>query len=249
MIHSAIHQKYRRHEERCDAMQRQESQSLMPTTIAEYSDQLFSLAEGSYAFGFDNHVHMPELVRRERPRHVVHLEQFQIAQWPISKGIWQQYIGFCSGNDQSVHSDRDARRPVTNVSWADIMHPNDRPSFVEWCRQVTGIDWQLPHEYELELFTKTFALQGPGDNKRAEVKKQIAKSYRREWCSNNYGTYPLLYPNDLVAGTEKSIRVVNAPRSTNLMDRPNTRLHAHIDYSSDDLGFRLVRRECARKPR
>ena len=137
-------------------------------------------------------------------------------------------------------ADQHTSCPVTDVSWADIMIARDHPSFVEWCRQATGIDWQLPHEYELELFTKTFALQGPDDNKRAEVKKRTSKSYRREWCSNNYGTYPLLYPNDLLAGTEKSIRVVNAYRSTNLMDRPNTRLYAHIDYASDDLGFRLL---------
>ncbi len=71
----------------------------------------------------------------------------------------------------------------------------------------------------------------------------LPDTYKCEWCSNDYGTYPLRYPNDLVAGTEKSIRVVNAYRFTNLMDRPNTRLHAHVDYSSSDLGFRLVIRE------
>lgn len=243
MIDCTIHQKYGLSAQYCDVMQRQESQSLIPTTIAEYSDHLVSFPRGSYAFGLDNHPHMPELVRRERPRHNVLVQQFQIAQWPISNGIWQQYIEFCSESDQSAHSVRDVRHPVTNVSWADIMHPNDRLSFVQWCRQVTGMDWQLPHEYELELFTKTYVLQGPDDNERVGVKKRVSKSYRSEWCNNNFGSFPLPYPNDLVAGTEKSIRVVNGFRSTNLMDRPNTRLHAHVDYSSSDLGFRLVIRE------
>jgi formylglycine-generating enzyme required for sulfatase activity len=247
MNHCTIHQKYRLSDEHCDVMQRQESKSLIPTTIAEYSDHLFSIAEGSYAFGFDNHVHMSELVRRERPRHVVHVQQFQIAQWPISNGIWSEYIRYYSGRVEDTSADQHTSSPVTNVSWTDIMHPNDRLSFVQWCRQETGMDWQLPHEYELELFAKTYVLQGPDDNERAEVKNRISKSYRSEWCNNNYGSFPLPYPNDLVAGTEKSIRVVNGFRSTNLMDRPNTRLHAHVDYSSSDLGFRLVIRECASK--
>ena len=214
---------------------------MIPLSLADYSNNLLLVSETEQYFGTNNHPHIPELVRREIPRHVVRIKQFQIGKWPISNGIWNDYIRYYMGNVEDADQHRSSS--VTNVSWADIMHPNDRPSFVEWCRQVTGIDWQLPHEYELELFAKTFALHDPDDNERAEFKKRTSKSCRREWCSNNYGTYPLLYPNDLVAGTEKSIRGVNVYRSTNLMDRPNTRQHAHVDYASSDLGFRLLCRD------
>ena len=91
---------------------------------------------------------MPELVRRERPQ-LVCIQPFQIAQWPVSQGIWQQYIGFYAGCDNSENPVCDVSRPVTNVSWADIVLSSEQPSFIEWCKQVTGIDWQLPHEYEL----------------------------------------------------------------------------------------------------
>ncbi len=215
---------------------------MIPTTIAEYSDHLFSIAEGSYTFGLDNHINMPELVRRERPRHTVLVQQFQIARWPVSKGIWQQYIEFCLGSDQSAHSVRGVKQPMTNVSWADIMLSGEHPSFVEWCREVTGIDWHVPHEYDLELFTKTHGLRGAVSTENNAITDLLPDTYKREWCNNTYGTYPLRYPNDIVTGTEKSIRVVNVYRSTNLIDRPNTRLHAHVDYSSSDLGFRLLRR-------
>lgn len=219
---------------------RTDSPPLIPTTITEYFNHLWPFPGADLSFGYNNHPHMPELVRRERPRHVVCIQPFQIALWPVSQGIWQQYIGFCTGCDNSGNPVCDASRPVTNVSWEDIVLSKDHPSFIKWCKQVTGIDWQLPHEYELEHFAKTYRLHGPEQPQRADATVQIPPPYRREWCSNNFGSFPLCYPNDLLAGTEKSIRVVNAYRSTNLMDRTQTRLHAHTNYASDDLGFRLL---------
>lgn len=220
----------------------QVEQGSVPTTITEYCNHLWTFSGADLSFGYNNHPHMPELVRRERPRHVVCIQPFQIALWPVSRGIWQQYIGFCKGRNNAENPVCDAGRPVTNISWADIVRSSDRPSFIEWCKQVTGIDWQLPHEYELEHFAKTYKLHGPEQPQQVDMKMQISQTYLCEWCSNSFGSFPLGYPNDLVAGAEKSIRVVNAYRSTSLMDRPQTRLYADIDYSADDLGFRLMAR-------
>ena len=187
----------------------------------------------------------------EKPAHEVTLTTYQIAETPVTVGLWKAVMGSVP---LRIDTEMQLRRisseyPVTEVSWQQCR------DFIRKLNQLTNKKFRLPTEAEWEFAarggkkSKGYSFSGSDDfdtvgwNDIHEVKQKAPNELGIYDMSGNVGEWCFDYPKKYTAEPQTDPKFTN-PFPTHVIrgkDGRVTRRESNIETDqSRDTGFRLA---------
>lgn len=154
--------------------------------INSFEQDMVNVDGGTYMMGKTKE-QGKEANKNEQPKHNVTVASFKISKYEVTQAQWLAIMGTNPSTDQD-----DLGKPVTNVSYRDIME------FIQKLNEVTGLHFRLPTEQEWEFAARGGnRVHGNKYYKYAGADNPIESAWTN-WNSNrSIHRVGELYPNEL----------------------------------------------------
>ncbi len=237
-------------EAKCPELFKPKKESLPPSSLSSFSDNMVLVKGGSF------HMGRAGGVEDEQPVHRVYLSDFYISKYEVTQREWKQVMG---KNPPDLKFKDCDQCPVNNVSWKQVQ------IFIKKLNRKTGQNYRLPTEAEWEYAARggwnssgqstninniawylgnakkrTQPVGGKAPNKLG-LYDMFGNVY--EWCSDWYGIYTPSSKTNPTGIDHASTKVCrggsygDAEKYINLTNRGN----GSVDSGTEYIGFRLAK--------